>query len=59
MFQTYDQPPPPPPNPPGFHQGVNGGRDSPTPSSVASSKPYRSDNEYIDEQDQQYVGFMV
>eukprot|EP00111_Clytia_hemisphaerica_P007411 TCONS_00021549-protein len=54
--KTYDQPPPPPPN--GFHQGVNG-RDSPTPSSIASSKPYRSDNEYIDEQDDKYVGFLV
>lgn len=35
------------------------GRLSPAPSSVASSKPYRSDNEYIDDAEENYVGYLV
>jgi len=51
-----DPPSEPPVSPPsGFHQS---GRSSP-PSSIASSKPYRSDNEYIDDAEENYVGYLV
>ncbi|XP_065663702.1 hemicentin-1 isoform X6 [Hydra vulgaris] len=48
----YGEPPPPLPN------YVTSSHSSP-PSSIASSKPYHSENEYIDEAEDNYVGYLV